>query len=96
MKIEKRSRRSCARGGEASSAAFGANGSTEVNPEPLEQIRKSARSLADEGKVEEAFELLVSALEAVLRTSRELELLVLKLRRERVGKRSERVDPDQL
>ncbi|MGH9337132.1 MAG: IS66 family transposase zinc-finger binding domain-containing protein, partial [Vicinamibacteria bacterium] len=63
---------------------------------PVEQIRKSAKSLADEGKVEEAFELLVSALEAVMRTTRELELLVLKLRRERVGKSSERVDPDQL
>jgi transposase len=67
-----------------------------VNPQPLEQIRESARSLADEGKAEEAFELLVSALEAVMRTTRELELLVLKLRRERVGKRSERVNPDQL
>lgn len=63
---------------------------------PLEQIRESAKSLADEGKVEEAFELLVSALEAVMRTTRELELLVLKLRRERIGKRSEQVDPDQL
>jgi transposase len=67
-----------------------------VSSQPLEQIRKSAKSLADEGKVEEAFELLVSALEAVMRTTRELELLVLKLRRERVGKRSERMDPDQL
>lgn len=67
-----------------------------VKPRTVEQIRQSAWSLADQGHVEEGFELLVSALEAVLRTSRELELLVLKLRRERVGKRSERVDPDQL
>ena len=37
--------------------------------------------------------MLVSALDAVLRKSRELELMVLKLQRERVGKRSERVDP---
>lgn len=67
-----------------------------MNPQPLEQIRQSARSLADEGKTDEAFELLVSALEAVMRTTTELELLVMKLRRERVGKRSERIDPDQL
>ena len=60
------------------------------------QIRDSARSLATEGKTEEAVDLLVSALDAVLRKSRELELMVLKLQRERVGKRSERVDPGQL
>lgn len=65
-------------------------------PHALRQIRDSARSLASEGKTEEAFDLLVSALDAVLRQSRELELKVLKLERERVGKRSERVDPDQL
>ena len=62
----------------------------------LRQIRDSARSLATEGKTEEAFDLLVSALDAVLRRSQELELKVLKLERERVGKRSERVDPGQL
>jgi len=49
-----------------------------------------------EGKVDEAFELFVSALDAVLRKTRELELLVAKLSRERVGKRSERIDPGQL
>jgi transposase len=49
-----------------------------------------------EGKVDEAFDLFVSALDAVLRKSRELELLVQKLSRERVGKRSERIDPGQL
>ena len=52
--------------------------------------------MATEGKTEEAVDLLVSALDAVLRKSRELELMVLKLQRERVGKRSERVDPGQL
>ena len=49
-----------------------------------------------EGKVEEAFEFFVSALDAVLRRSRELELLLAKLQKERVGKRSERMDPAQL
>ncbi len=65
-------------------------------PNALGQIRDSARSLASEGKTEEAFDLLVSALDAVLRKSRELELMVLKLQKERVGKRSEKVDPGQL
>ena len=65
-------------------------------PPALGQIRDSARILATEGKTEEAVDLLVSALDAVLRKSRELELMVLKLQRERVAKRSERVDPGQL
>lgn len=65
-------------------------------PPALSQIRDSARSLATEGKTDEAVDLLVSALDAVLRKSRELELMVLKLQKERVGKRSERVDPGQL
>ena len=47
-----------------------------------------------EGRADEAFEFLLSALAAVLRTSRELELLVARLRR--AGRRSERVDPAQL
>ena len=66
------------------------------HPAWVTQIRDSARSLASEGKTEEAFDLLVSALDAVLRKSRELELMALKLQRERVGKRSEKVDPGQL
>lgn len=49
-----------------------------------------------EGQVDEAFEFFLSALESVLRKNRELELLLAKLRRERIGKRSERVDPAQL
>lgn len=61
-----------------------------------EQIRASAEALLAEGKVEEAFELFVSALVAVLNKTRDLELLVAKLRRERVGTRSERIDPAQL
>ena len=63
---------------------------------PLEQVRKSAQALLAEGQVEEAFDFFVSALGAVLRQNRDLELLVAKLRRERVGKRSERVDSAQL
>lgn len=62
----------------------------------LRQIRESARALLAEGRVEEAFEFVVSALDAVLRKTRDLELLVAKLRRQQVGKRSERIDPAQL
>ena len=49
-----------------------------------------------QGRADEAFELFASALGAVLRKSQDLELLVLKLQRERVGKTSERVDAEQL
>jgi len=65
-------------------------------PWALRPIRESAQALLGEGKVEEAFEFFLSALEAVLGKTRELELLVAKLRREGVGKRSERIDPGQL
>src|SRR5215472_5861359 len=65
-------------------------------PSALRQIRESAQALLGEGQVEEAFEFFLSALEAVLRKTRDLELLVAKLRREGVGKRSERIDPGQL
>ena len=63
---------------------------------PLEQVRTSATALLREQKAEEALELVFSALDSVLRKSRELELLVAKLRRERLGQKSERIDPAQL
>jgi transposase len=49
-----------------------------------------------EQKVNEAFELVLAAMDAVLRKSRDLELLEAKLRRERLGQRSERVSAAQL
>lgn len=63
---------------------------------PLEQVRATAGALLREHKVDEAFELVLSALDAVLQKSRELELLVAKLRRERLGQSSERVSAAQL
>jgi len=69
---------------------------TAAEPFALRQVRESAQAMLAEGKVEEAFEFFVSALEAVLRKTRDLEFLLLKLQRERLGKRSERVDPAQL
>jgi transposase len=67
-----------------------------VASSPLEQVRETAQALVAEGQLDEAFDFFVSALDAVLRQNRDLELLVAKLRRERVGKRSERMDPAQL
>ena len=60
----------------------------------FQQVRDTAEALMAEGHQEEAFEFVLSALAAVLRKSRELELLLAKLRR--VGRSSERVDPGQL
>ncbi len=62
----------------------------------LEQVRTSATALLREQKGEEALDLVLAALDAVVRKSRELELLVAKLRRERLGQTSERVDLAQL
>jgi transposase len=53
-------------------------------------------ALLAEGKPEEAWEVCFSAVESVLRKTHELELLVAKLRRERLGRQSERIDPGQL
>ena len=58
------------------------------------EVRAAALAILAEGQQEEAFEFLLSALAAVLRKSRELELLLAKLRR--VGRSSERLDPKQL
>ena len=60
------------------------------------EVRQTARAMVAEGRGEEAFDFLLSALAAVLKKSRELELLLAKLRRVQAGKASERVDPGQL
>jgi transposase len=67
-----------------------------TEPAALHQIREAAQALLGAGKVDEAFDYFVSALDALLRKARDLELLVAKLRREQSGKRSERIDPAQL
>jgi transposase len=84
----------------------GATGAPQASPTPrqaatagsfaLQQVLEAANALLAEGKVQEAFEFFASALEAVLQKSRELELLVAKLRREQYGKKSERLNPGQL
>jgi transposase len=62
----------------------------------LRQLKESAQALLQEGKAEETWELLLSALEAVLARNADLELLVAKLRRVHLTPRSERIDPAQL
>jgi transposase len=58
------------------------------------QVREAAAALRAEGRPDEACDFLLSALAAVLKKSRELELLLASLRR--VGRSSERIDPKQL
>ncbi len=65
-------------------------------PYAVRQVREAAQALLAEGKVEEAFEFCVSALDAVLRKTTELELLLAKMQKQRLGTRSERIDPAQL
>src|SRR3972149_3207240 len=71
-------------------------------PEPREvgpafaQVLETGKAMVAEGQAEEAFEFALSALAAVLKKSRELEMLLAKLRRLQAGKTSERVDPGQL
>jgi transposase len=62
----------------------------------LQDVRDSARGMLASGQTDEALDYLLSALDSLLQKNRELELLLAKLRRERAGKRSERIDPAQL
>ncbi len=70
--------------------------SPRVDLSALQQMRESAQTLLRQGKVDESCELLLSALEAVLVKSHELEMLLATLRRERLARHSERLDPGQL
>lgn len=64
---------------------------------PFRQIKQAASTLIGEGKPDEAFELTLSALRAVLKENARLELLLMKLRAARAGKSgSEKLNPDQL
>jgi transposase len=71
--------------------------STPPNERPLKQIQAAASALVDEGNSEEALELVLSALSAVLTENARLELLLLKLRKSKAGKSSsEKLDAEQL
>jgi len=68
--------------------------SSKVEPPALQQARDVATSLLAEGRGEEAFEFLLDALAAVLKQSREMELLLARMRS--AGRSSERTDPKQM
>lgn len=68
-----------------------------TNSRPLRQIQTAASDLVANGQADEAIELVIAALEAVLRHNTELELLIRKLKAQVAGKsRSEKIDPAQL
>jgi transposase len=77
-------------------AKMSARAAERTEPEALRQIRQSAQALVAQGKTEEAWDLVIAALEALLAKNRDLELLVQKLQRSQTGRKSERVDPAQL
>lgn len=70
--------------------------SSRVDLGALQQMRASAQTLLRQGNVDESGELLLAALEALIVKNHELEWLLAKLRRERIGRHSERLDPSQL
>lgn len=67
------------------------------NDRPLRQIQSIAHELLEHGHPEEAVEVTLSALAALLSRNAELELLLKKLRRAQAGvSKSEKLDPRQL
>jgi transposase len=62
----------------------------------LAQVRSAVEALTKEGRHDDAIEFSLAALAAVLEKSSEMELMLLKLRRERAGKRSEQTNSEQL
>jgi transposase len=67
-----------------------------VTETPLDQMRTAASTLVRDGKAEDAVEMVLQAVAAVLRENRNLQMMVLKLQHERAGKKSERLNPEQL
>ena len=62
----------------------------------IRQIRTAVQAMLTDGKPAEAVDYCLAAVEAVWQKTRELELLVAKLRRDRLRRQSERLDPGQL
>jgi len=62
----------------------------------LRAVRELLASLATEGRVEEAVEVAMSALTRLSELNTDLELRLARLRKERSGRRGEKIDPAQL
>lgn len=77
------------------SAATSFSTPSEGNPQ-LEQVRSLLRSLLEEGRSDEAIDLALSLLQQLQTNNTDLALQLAKLRGERSGKRSERINPAQL
>lgn len=67
-----------------------------VNEAQLRQIGDDTRALMKNGKLDEAHEILMSALMGLSQKFRDIQLLLLKYQKEQIGKRSEKIDPAQL
>lgn len=67
-------------------------------PQPLdlEQISNHLRSLLAEGRADEALEMMISMISQLHRSNVDLIVKLMKVERERSGKRSERMDPKQI
>lgn len=61
-----------------------------------QKVRELGKAMLAEGRAEEALDYALTALAAVLEKSRDLELLLAKMRRAQAGKTTERVDPEQM
>lgn len=61
-----------------------------------QKVRELGKAMLAEGRAEEALDYALTALAAVLEKSRDLELLLAKMRRAQAGKTTERVDPGQM
>ena len=62
----------------------------------LKEVGALLRSLLSEGRVDEAIEMAMSMLDQFQAQNAELALRLMRLERERAGRRSERIDPGQL
>ena len=63
---------------------------------PLDQIAGHLRSLLAEGRSDEAIEMMIAMLSQLQTKNMELVLKLMKMERERSGRRSERMDPKQI
>lgn len=72
------------------------SGAAAAERNPLREAREAARVYLEQGRAAEGIEYLLAALAGALRHNRDLELLVLKYKRELHGRSSEKLDRNQL
>jgi transposase len=67
-----------------------------IDDTQLRQIGESTRTLLLQGKLDEAHDILMATIQGLAQRYRDVALQLLKLQKERVGKRTEKIDPAQL